>query len=85
MQRYTKPEEFSGLVVSKFIDTSRRMAPRVTLSDGSSVTIYAYTGWDYLNVGDSISKKAGNLEHVIRPKGGIPKSFYPECDGNIIK
>jgi hypothetical protein len=73
------------LVTNKFVGKSKKMPLCIVLSNGQLIVIHSEAGWDFLNIEDSIFKKAGSLEYVIKPKGGLPKSFYPKCDGHEIR
>ncbi|KAA5536824.1 hypothetical protein F0919_03905 [Taibaiella lutea] len=79
------PLSFEGIVYEKFLDSNDRMTPKVSLMVGNVCPIYAYDAWDYIQIGDSLSKPAGSLKHTIYRKGSLPVSFYPKMDGKEVR
>ncbi|WP_347051303.1 hypothetical protein [Flavobacterium olei] len=52
-------ENFSGLIVKKYLDTHNRMSPTFKLRDSSEVYGY-YFIWEKTEIGDSLVKKANS-------------------------
>lgn len=52
-------ENFSGLIVKKYLDSSNRMSPTFKLKDSSEVYGYSFI-WEKTAIGDSLVKKANS-------------------------
>ncbi|MFA6058697.1 MAG: hypothetical protein WC756_10900 [Taibaiella sp.] len=84
IKKNVTPMHFNGKVENKYLDSTDRMAPKVTLEDGKVYPIYAYEMYDDLQPRDSITKDAGTLKYVL-VRDGQQKVYYPKCDGKEIK
>lgn len=49
-------ENFSGLIVKKYLDSNNRMSPTFKLKNSSEVYGYSFI-WEKAEIGDSLSKK----------------------------
>lgn len=52
-------ENFSGLIVKKYLDSSNRMSPTFKLKDSSELYGYSFI-WEKTEIGDSLVKKANS-------------------------
>lgn len=52
-------ENFSGLIVKKYLDSNNRMSPTFKLKNSSEVYGYSFI-WEKAEIGDSLSKKANS-------------------------
>lgn len=77
----SKSNEFSGVVISKYIDFNKRSTRTLVLQDSSQAEIYFYNdAYDYIALGDSVLKSRDSLKlSVIR--NHTEQDFYPKCRG----
>ena len=63
-------ENFSGLIVKKYLDSNNRMSPTFKLKDSSNVYGYSFI-WEKAEIGDSLVKKANSRFIKILKKDTI--------------
>jgi hypothetical protein len=86
LQKKIKPLSYNGKIIKKFFDTTDRMTPKVEFANFDVIEIdIDNDGWDYMQIGDSLSKPSGSLKHTIYRKGVDPVFFYPKIEGQEIK
>ena len=83
-QNKLKPLDYFGVVQIKFRDTFDRMSQKIRFENGQIIPIYAYGMFEELLPGDTVIKKSGSLEHILK-RNGETKIFYPKCNGKEIK
>ena len=70
---YFFPQYYSGVVTNKFIDSSQHLYKKVFIKEKYGTKIVLFNGevggmFDFIKIGDSISKKEGTNEVRVRRK-----------------
>jgi hypothetical protein len=83
-RKYTN-QEFSGIIKEAYFQVSDggRGAPKLILKDGSIHPSRSSRLICYANQGDSIIKKKGTLQYLLK-KEDTTMIFYPECKQSLI-
>lgn len=71
---------FSGYVIKKYVDTSKRESRMVVLNSSHTFFIYNDIFYNQLEIGDSVYKKSGSLKYYL-VKNGMTRIFYQQCSG----